>query len=109
MAAQSSIVNMIAGQFQAFAFESIIVSTIVKQFTVDTLTVTTNTLAQKAVITIEDGSIRYRYDGTDPTSSVGHQMFPLDTLAIIGSINIQAFRAIRTGLADATLRITYEV
>lgn len=64
--------------------------------------------AQVAFITVEGAQIRFRYDGTDPTSSEGHLFSPGDVLELIGFENIENFKAIRVGSTDATLRVTYE-
>jgi len=64
--------------------------------------------AQVAFITVEDAQIRFRYDGTDPTSSEGHIADVGDVIKIEGYDNIANFKAIRTGSSDATIRVTYE-
>ena len=58
--------------------------------------------------TVETASVRVRWDGTSPTSSIGHLYNATDTLPILTSIgDLKNFRAIRTG-SSATLRCTYE-
>lgn len=69
--------------------------------------------ARAAVCTLEGtAQLRYRYDGTNPTSSEGHlSATPSATapipLTILGRNNVIRFRAIRAGGSDATLRCTY--
>ena len=61
-----------------------------------------------AVVTAENGIMRYRYDGGDPTSTVGHLLSHGDSIVIEGSENVKKFRAIRVGSNNGTLRVTYE-
>lgn len=61
--------------------------------------------AQKAFVTVETNSIRVRWDGTDPTASVGHLLTSGSSITIIGEDNVQRFRMIRAS-ADATVMIT---
>ena len=65
-------------------------------------------VAHRAVITVETAQIRFRYDGTDPTSMVGHIANPGDRLILEGRANIRNFRAIRTGATSATIAVTVE-
>lgn len=63
--------------------------------------------ATKAIIVVEDKTIRWREDGTDPTSSVGTKSF-LDTTIILDSRpRIDGFKAIRQGTSDAKLSVNY--
>lgn len=67
---------------------------------------------QCAVVTVEAQPIRYTRDGTSPNSgstppvgdvhSAGNDPIPL-----WGLEEIQKFRAIRSGAADATIHVTY--
>lgn len=61
----------------------------------------------KALITVETDLVRFRIDGTNPTSSTGHQLSAGDSLEISGFQNLTNIRFIRSGAADATIRITY--
>jgi hypothetical protein len=65
--------------------------------------------AERAFISAETAEMRFRYDGSDPTSSVGHKLEIGETLVLAGTVNIEQFRAIRTGAVSGVLRITYEV
>lgn len=58
-----------------------------------------------ALVTVETDSIRFRVDGTDPTSSEGHKLDPGDTVELLGGNAILYFRAIRTS-SDATIRVS---
>ena len=55
----------------------------------------------------ESADIRYRVDGTDPTSAVGRRIYEDGEFNIIGSQNIKKFSAIRTGDTSATLDVEY--
>lgn len=63
--------------------------------------------ANKAIVVVEDATIRYREDGTNPTSSVGTKQFVNSTIIIEGRTRLTQFRAIRQGSTDALLSINY--
>lgn len=63
--------------------------------------------ANKAVVVVENANIRWRDDGTDPTSSVGTKSYVNTTITINGRDRISAFRAIRLSTTDAKLSINY--
>lgn len=63
--------------------------------------------ARGAQISIEGGDIRFRVDGGDPTASEGHPALEDTELVLADTQTIRQFRAIRSGSADATLRVTY--
>ena len=63
--------------------------------------------AVKILCTVEDASIRIRYDGTDPTASVGHLFSASDFFIIQGEQNISRLRMIRSGGTNGVVRITY--
>ena len=91
----------------AFAYESIVVSSTPIGFTEGTFAASGASPARAAFITVEDASCRYRIDGTDPTSSEGHLLSSGDDKTIEGLENLYNFRAIREAPVDATLRVTY--
>jgi hypothetical protein len=69
--------------------------------------------AERAFITAIGAAVRYRWDGTDPTQTLGH-MLPEDAsppMEVLGNTNIINLSFIRdTGAAtDATVLITLEV
>ena|SRR3990167_9045294 len=107
MAGNANKVNITAGLFKAFAHESITVTDTAQTFTAATY-LTGSEKAKRAIITIESAQIRYTYDGTTPTSSVGHLCNPFDVISLIGSDNITNFRAIRAGSTNAAIKVTYE-
>ena len=63
--------------------------------------------AEKVVITVESAQLRWRDDGTDPTSSEGHLANVGTVLTLDNRDRIEKFRAIRTGSTSATLRVSY--
>jgi hypothetical protein len=82
------------------------------------LTVSTASLAltlpagpvRKAVITVENNPVRWRDDGTAPTSAIGMLVIASATVAPTITIcgpSIGTFRVIRQGAADAILNISY--
>lgn len=52
---------------------------------------------------LETAQIRYRYDGTAPTTTVGAIVDIGDMVTITGYAYLQAFRAIRTGSSSGTI------
>jgi len=67
------------------------------------------TNADHARLTLETAQIRFRVDGTAPTSSEGHLLEVGDVLALEGKGELQKFRAIRTGGTSGVLKVTYGV
>jgi len=63
-------------------------------------------LAQEAIVSVETDQVRYRLDGTAPTSSEGHLLEAGDYLVLRGYGQVNSFQAIRV-TTDATLRVTY--
>ena len=91
----------------AYAFETITVADTAKGFTTGTWTGGERTHV-RAVMTVSGGMMRYRYDGDDPTASVGHLLSHGDMLIIEGMVNVTNFKAIRVGSQSGTLSTTYE-
>lgn len=58
-----------------------------------------------ALITCETAAVRFRLDGTVPTSSEGHVLEPGDVLQLEGS-ELAAFRAIRRDSTDGVLKVS---
>lgn len=87
-------------------YEDITISTTATGFTASKMT--NNGIQIKAVrISVETAGIRYREDGSDPSSTVGHAREAGDEFIVVGYNAIANFRAIRIGAEDATLRCTY--
>ena len=66
-----------------------------------------NIKARAAQVTLEDGDIRFRVDGGDPTSTEGHPFTVSTSLSITGTQALRQFRAIRSGTVSGTVRVTY--
>ena len=58
-------------------------------------------------ISVEDQTIRYRYDGADPTASVGHILYPASRMNLMHPTILGDVKFIRAESSDATLRVTY--
>lgn len=101
------ILARIAGVYDGFAYEKITVSTSALPLTAATY-VSGDKRAQVAHITIESQPVNYTYDGTTPTATEGHNLIAGSTLVLTGYSNIVAFRIIRSGASDATIKVTYE-
>lgn len=71
-----------------------------------TSTAITNMPPGAAVITVEDASIRYAFDGTTPTSTIGHQADAGDVIELTTRDEVTKFLAVRIGEDSATLRVT---
>jgi len=63
--------------------------------------------AEHAEMTLETAQIRFRLDGTDPTSSEGHLVEVGDVITLNSAAQISDFSAIRTGSTSGVLKVTY--
>ena len=93
---------------QAFGFEQITVADEAIGLTSSEIKPSGQAPAQAAFITVEDAPIRFRTDGSDPTSSVGHKLEISDALTIYGLQELVNFRAIRIGSSSGTLMVSYQ-
>jgi len=59
------------------------------------------------LITFETGQIRWRADGTDPTSSEGHLQNAMSSIVIEGYHNLKKIRFIRTGTTSGVAKVSY--
>jgi len=99
--------RMLSGD--GYAFETVTVADSSTALTAATYSPTLQDKSRiRAFCTITGGQIRYRYDGTAPTSTVGHLASFGDVIYLEGTVNVENFRAIRTGDISATLSVTYE-
>ena len=76
----------------------------------DASTALTNALANacRAVfITVEDASIRYRADGTDPDANTGHLLEEGDRLLLSSRTSALRLRMIRSGGVSGTVMVSY--
>ncbi len=63
--------------------------------------------ATAASCRLETAQIRYTYDGTTPTSTVGTLLEVGETLTLSGNDALQDFQAIRTGSSSGALKCNY--
>jgi len=100
--------NILEHKGDFIGYESITVNTAIG-FTVTTL-VTSDVPKQHAVTAfcrLETAQIRYRLDGTDPTTTEGILLEVGETLIVIGHMNLMRFRAIKTGTTNGVLKVQY--
>ncbi len=89
-------------QRHPFAKESITVTNAAAVgFTRDTLD-----SALEVLVTVEDNPIRVWYDGSTPTTTVGHLLNSGDSIILTGGISALNFLAIASG-GNAILRVTF--
>lgn len=94
--------------FEGFAYEAVTVSNSAIGLTKATYDPgQEHQKAIRALITVETANMRYTYDGTTPTSTVGHLVGNGDVVTLNGYGNIKRFKAIRTD-SDASIKVTYE-
>lgn len=63
--------------------------------------------ANKAVMTVEDATLRYRDDGTAPTATVGLKVFSAGTIILNSRSSIMAFKSIITGATNSEINVLY--
>jgi hypothetical protein len=63
--------------------------------------------ANKAVIVVEDATIRWRIDGTNPDANTGTKSFVNSTIILDSRDQIDNFKAIRQGTTSAKLSVNY--
>jgi len=92
-----------------FAYEQLTVTTAVQ-----VLTPSKYAAAQgyesgaSAFVSLNGGSVRYTYDGTTPTSSVGHVLQDGGVLTLVGQNQMALFKCIQTGSTGSEISVTYE-
>lgn len=92
-----------------FNFEQLTVTTGVQVLTPSKYAATSGfESAASAFLTLNGGDIRYTYDGTTPTSSVGHILRDGGMLTLLGQNQMGAFKCIQTGSSSSEISITYE-
>lgn len=69
--------------------------------------ITTTRHANRAVITVEDQSLRWTVDGTAASDTVGHLAAAGDVFQVEGYESIVKFRARRSGGTNSNIRVTY--
>lgn len=103
------ILSRIAGGLPAMGFVNIVVATNTATGFAAAQILTATRRAEQAYISVDGtATVRFRYDGTAPTSSVGHQLASLESIAIQGYTNLQNIQFISIGTATSSLMITLE-
>lgn len=102
--------NVVYGKFlKAYDFENIASAATAKALTAAKVNPTGLRGADRVIITLESTEdIRWRMDGTAPTSSVGHLTAKGTSLIIEGHENISNFQFISTSATAGSLMVTYE-
>ena len=68
-----------------------------------------NVLASSRIwLTVNSNAVRIRYDGTAPTTSVGHRLTAGNDVLLSGSNVLALFEIIRDGSTDAEVFVTLE-
>jgi len=94
--------NVVGGGSTPFDYESVTV-----EDSAIGLTSATYLDATRAEMTLETAQIRFRADGTNPTSSEGHPVYVGDVIILDSAAQIAGFKAIRTGTTSGVLKVTY--
>ena len=92
---------------KAYDYEAVTVSNASIGLTASKVVPTSGKAPLECLITVEDETIRFRLDGTAPTTTEGHKAIDGDSISLTGQNMMTDFRAIRDDAADATLRVTY--
>ena len=93
-------------EWYPFAFETVTVSTSAVGLTAATYNPAGLPSAQTDLVTFAAGDVRGCFDGSVPTSSVGHLFSAGTSLTLFGD-GIRKFKAIRSGGSDGVLSVTY--
>ena len=91
-----------------YSFEQLAVSNSVQVLTPSLyMPSTTSGGASSAFLTNDGAAIRYTYEGTTPSATVGHLLSDGGTLILNGQNQMAQFKCIRES-ADSEISITYE-
>ena len=92
-----------------FSFEQLIVTTAVQVLT-PTKYAGSDPFeeASTAFLSLDGGDIRYTYDGTTPSATVGHILSNGGALVLTGQNQIKQFKCFKYGNDNSTISITYE-
>ncbi len=100
-------VNSSFAVLKAYDYEQITVSSTAVGLTTSKIEPANGPRAAKVLIYVSGAQIRFRVDGTDPTSTSGMVIDAGSYFEVIGYHDISNFKAIRTGSTDATLDVIY--
>jgi hypothetical protein len=87
------------------ASEQITVSSTAIGITSTLLAPANSAIPTAGMCTVETNQMRFRVDGTDPTTTVGHVANAGDTITLTGHDELRKFRAIRVA-SDGALHCT---
>lgn len=91
-----------------FAFEQLTVTNSVQVLTPSKYKDSTTSGGASAAFVTNDGdALRYTYDGTTPSGTVGHKLQDGGVLVLNGQNQMSAFKCFRV-TTDTTITITYE-
>lgn len=93
---------------ESIDYESVTVADTAIGITTSKISPTNSEKAKRLFCTLETAQVRFRADGTNPTSAEGHLLNVGDTLALNNTGDIGRLRAIRTGDTSGVLKCTFE-
>lgn len=99
---------MVEAQFVTFDYESVTVAATAIGLTAAKYSPTGAQHARRAVCRVETAAIRYRADGTNPTTSEGMLADSGDTIIVSGIEDIRRIKFIRDGATSGVLKVSYE-
>ena len=105
-----SVRGRIGGIYQGFAYERLTITTAAATGLTSTVFAPADTArAQSAIVTVENSDVRYRYDGSSPTSTDGSKLYEDGVLTLMGYHNINQCEFINVGTTtDASVVVSYE-
>jgi hypothetical protein len=71
------------------------------------LTAATYGSRRYAVITVDNGDIRFTVDGTPPSTTIGHTLSVADVLYLYSNEDLAKFRAVRMTTTDGLIQCSY--
>lgn len=95
------------GKYNPVDFETITVSTSAIGLTPTKVDPGTSQKRKRAFISVENNRIRFTFDGTTPTSTVGHILVPTQTFLFEGFYQLNQLQFIRVDSADAIIQVSY--
>lgn len=105
---ETPIQNVMAGLYLPITHEAITVAAAAIGITAGLLSPSGTRKPIRTVMTLETANIRYTWDGTTPTASVGHLARPNDVITLLGYKALSNFRAFRSTGTSGVLRVTLE-
>lgn len=97
------LVSQVASGQVGVTFETITIADSAIGFTSTTLRPTGGVPMQRCFGKLETAQVRWRYDGTDPTTTIGLLVDIGDVVEISGAAYLQATRFIRTGSVSGVI------